>query len=322
MVTIFWNLPADAQRREDTLMACVLVAGLINIETTLRVSHFPIDYAPVRFPFFGINSTVSGVGYNVTRALATLGDDVTLLALTGQDTGDALTRDALACHGIAADHVLTCIKHTPQSVILYDPSGQRAIFTDLKDIQEQTYPVGRFQQALAQADLAVLCNINFTRPLLPLAKAAGVPIATDVHAISDIHDPYNRDYMQHADILFQSHERLPCAPEAWVRQLWQHYDAPIVVIGLGGEGALLGVRADDAIERVQALHIRPVVSTIGAGDALFSAFIHHYTATADPYLALRKAVVFAAYKIGEAGAADGFLNAADLDALYHRMTRP
>ncbi len=42
-------------------MAKVLVSGLINIETTLKIDRFPFEYAPVRYPFFGVNSTVSGV---------------------------------------------------------------------------------------------------------------------------------------------------------------------------------------------------------------------------------------------------------------------
>jgi len=54
-------------------VASILVSGLINLETTLRVEGFPVPYAPVRFPFFGVNGTVSGVGYNVAKALTTLG---------------------------------------------------------------------------------------------------------------------------------------------------------------------------------------------------------------------------------------------------------
>ena len=50
----------------------ILVSGLINIETTLKIDAFPIPYQPVRYPFFGINSTVSGVGFNVSKALTTL----------------------------------------------------------------------------------------------------------------------------------------------------------------------------------------------------------------------------------------------------------
>lgn len=65
----------------------ILVSGLVNIETTVRVDGFPIPYLPVRYPFFGVRSTVSGVGYNVAKALSVLGSDVRLLALIGRDRG-------------------------------------------------------------------------------------------------------------------------------------------------------------------------------------------------------------------------------------------
>lgn len=39
----------------------ILVAGLIDTETTLRVEGFPIPYFPVRYPFFGVNSSVSTI---------------------------------------------------------------------------------------------------------------------------------------------------------------------------------------------------------------------------------------------------------------------
>jgi ribokinase len=57
------------------------------------------------------------------------------------------------------------------------------------------------------------------------------------------------------------------------------------------------------------------VNTIGAGDALFSSFLHAYSRDGDPYEAIQKAVVFASYKIGETGAAEGFLKAQELDNL-------
>lgn len=53
----------------------ILISGLINLETSLRVDGFPLPYFPVRYPFFGVNSTVSGVGFNVAKALTTLGDE-------------------------------------------------------------------------------------------------------------------------------------------------------------------------------------------------------------------------------------------------------
>jgi ribokinase len=164
-----------------------------------------------------------------------------------------------------------------------------------------------------------MCNVNFSRAHLATVRERGIPLATDVHTISDLDDSYNRDFMEAADILFMSDEHLPMAPEDWARAVMARYAPEILVIGLGGEGALLALRGEDAIEHLPAIYTRDVVSTIGAGDALFAAFVHVYARTRDPYLALRKATVFASYKIGAAGAADGFLTESALDAWYHRV---
>lgn len=275
-------------------MAKILVSGLINLETTLRVDSFPLDYEPVRYPFHGAASTVSGVGYNLSKALNTLGDQVTLLSLIGADPPGWLARQALAQDGLPDAGVLTCPTATAQSVILYEPGGRRQIHVDLKDLQEQVYPPEGIPAALSACDLAVLCNINFSRPMLAAARQAGVPVATDVHTISDLDDPYNRDFMAAADILFMSDERLPCSPEDWAARLLERYPAEIMVIGLGAQGALLAVRHDGFSGRFPAVHLRPVVNSIGAGDALFSCFLHEYLAQPDPYRALQGAQVFAA----------------------------
>ena len=105
-------------------MRRILVSGLINIETTLLVEDFPIVYEPVRFPFFGIQSSVSGVGYNVAKALTVLGDDVRLLSLIGEDMAGRLVLDSLAADGIPGERVITALRQTPQSAILYDRTGQ------------------------------------------------------------------------------------------------------------------------------------------------------------------------------------------------------
>ncbi len=293
-------------------MARFLVSGLINLETTLQVETFPVHYEPVRYPFHGVASTVSGVGYNISKALGTLGDQVTLLSLIGDDPPGWLARRTLAQDGVPAAGVLTCPSATAQSVILFGPDGRRQIHVDLKDIQEQVYPPGGYQAALAACDLAILCNINFSRPLLAAARQAGVRVATDVHTLSDLDDPYNRDFMAAAHILFMSDERLPCAPEDWALRVLERCPAEILVIGLGAQGALLAVRRDGFMGRFPAVHLRPVVSSIGAGDALFSCFLHETLSQSDPYRALQRAQVFAAYKIGSAGAAEGFLDAAGL----------
>lgn len=300
-------------------MARILVSGLINLETTLRVERFPIAYQPVRYPFGGVESTVSGVGFNVAKALGGLGDRVTFLSLIGRDPVADLVTRALAEAGISGEYVRPALPDTPQSVILYDGSGRRQINVDLKDIQERRYPEYVFNRALARCELAVLCNVNFSRPFLEEARAAGKAIATDVHAISDLEDDYNRAFMAAADILFMSDERLPCQPEVWAREVAARYGPQVLVIGLGAAGALLAVPADGFMERLPAVNIRSVVNTVGAGDALFSAFVHFFHKHRDPYRALRQATIFAAFKIGERGAADGFLDEANVAAWMERV---
>ena len=296
-------------------MGGVLVSGLINIETTLKVERFPIEYLPVRFPFYGVNSTVSGVGFNVAKALTVLGDQAQLLSLIGRDPAGTLVREALRAASLNGGGVLDQLAHTPQSVIIFDETGRRQIHVDLKDIQEQVYPIEQFEQALHRCSLAALCNINFSRPFLARARQAGKLVATDVHTIASLDDAYNQDFMAAADILFMSDEQLPLSPEEMARRVWDRFGAEVVVIGLGSKGALLAARQDHILERLPAVATRPVISSIGAGDALFSCFIHYYAKTRDPYLSLQRAMVFASYKIGETGAADGFLDEASLERL-------
>lgn len=294
-------------------MSRFFLSGLINLETTLAVEGFPLDYFPVHYPFFGIQTTVSGVGFNLAAALTGLGNQVRLASLIGPDGNGALARKALAAAGIPDGLVLNRARDTAQSVILYDPHGRRQIHVDLKAIQDLHYPEAYARDALRQSDLAVLCNINFSRNLLPLARRIGVPVATDVHDLADIEDDYNRDFMEGAQILFLSDARLPDTPEAFARALLRRYQVRILVIGLGAEGALLAVREDDSIGRFPAVYTRPVVNTIGAGDALFAAFSDRYLRSKDPYRALQQAIVFASYKVGAKGAAQGFLSGKELD---------
>lgn len=298
-------------------MARVLVAGLINIETTLRVDSFPLHYNPVNYPFGGVASSVSGVGLNVARALQVLGHDVRLAAMIGNDPAGQWVLGQLAAWNLPSDLVIPCLDATPQSVILYDRDGRRQIHVDLKTIQETDYPADRLADEWPHLDLAALCNINFSRALIPYAKTHACRVATDVHALADLDDVYNRDFMAAADILFMSHEHLPLSAEATIHALVERHGTPEIVIGQGKAGALLGGCAVSEPDHVSSVTTRPVVNTIGAGDALFSAYLHGRLTGRDPIAALRQAVVFASWKIGVASASNGFLDARQLEALIN-----
>jgi len=298
-------------------MATILVSGLINIETTLRVEHFPIHYVPVRYLFDEINSTVSGVGYNVAKALRVLGDEVRLLSIIGKDPFARWVVDELAKDGISNAYILPNSDDTARSIILFDQEGKRQINLDLKEIQQLEYPSDIFDEAVKGCELVALCNINFSRPMLKRAQTAGKIIATDVHTINDLDDEYNLDFMKAANILFMSDEALPLDPEAWIKEVISTYGTDIIVVGMGKEGVLMSVKGDQFVGRFPALNVRPVKNTIGAGDALFSAFIHFFVRSRDPYHAIRKAILFASYKIGAKSAAEGFLTAEKLEKMVN-----
>lgn len=293
-------------------MKKIVLAGLINIETTVAIGDFPIEYCPIDYRFFGVQSTVSGVGYNLSKALKTLGSEVEILSLAGKDIFKPIIDSEFKKEGISTEYVLEELDNIPQSVILYDTDGRRKINLDLKDIQDREYPVEKVKNLIAAADLVVACNINFARTVLREAKKLGKLIATDVHVIGSTEDEYNKEFMQAADILFFSNEGIYGREEEFVKEVIAKYDNEIIVVGCGKEGALLYVKADDKFVKYPAVSTRKIVSTVGAGDALFSSFIHFYINGYTPYDAIRNAVIFASYKIGEKGGANGFLTEAEL----------
>jgi len=217
--------------------------------------------------------------------LRTLGDEVELLSLTGRDPMASLFEQALERDGLPAGQVLPILGETPQSVILHDGDGRRQIHVDLKDVQQVPYP--------AKRQGAVVCAVEFSRPLVGPARQAGTLVVTDLQAVRDLDDPYDRDFLRAAHLLFMSDELLPASPEEVAREALARFPAKVVVIGMGAAGALLATRDDGLVGRFPALSTRPVVSTIGASDALLSA----------------------SWKFGVAGAAEGFLDRLQLDAM-------
>lgn len=297
-------------------MSNILVSGLINTETSVKIRQFPIHYYPIDYPFFGINTAVSGVAYNIAKALRVLSDDVTLLSMTGRDFPAEYIKAQLIAAGLSTAHIQPVLRETPNSVVLYDETGKRQIYCDLKGIQESGY--GFPPDICRDMDMVVACNTNFNRPLLRLARDAGKTIATDVHVLSDIHDGYNRDFMQYADILFLSDEGIGGDYRDFLLALAGTYGCRIIVLGRGSQGAAMYLRDEYRIYSLPAARVGPIVNTVGAGDALFSAFIHYYAKGLAPLDALIRGQLFAAAKIRASGAAEGFVTEAEIEGLSVR----
>ena len=300
-------------------MSRILISGLVNVETTLNIGQFPVQYTPIEYKFFGLKSNVAGVAYNVAKALVTLDNNVELLSMLGKDGDAKIVLEGLENGGISDTYILPKLHETPTSLILFDDEGKRKIYCDLKDIQESDYPMENAMKVIEESDLVVACNCNFNRPLLKMAQEKGKIIATDVHVLSDLNDDYNRDFMQYGDIVFLSDEIIVSDnknPWDFLKEMYNMYAPKVIVLGRGSKGALMYLGEKDEFVELAAVKTGDVVNTVGAGDALFSAFVHFYAKGMEAVECLKRAQIFASLKIAYNGASLGFASEEEIERWY------
>lgn len=252
------------------------------------------------------------MGFNVAHALTRLGAGTRLLAFVGDDPAGQVVRETARGAGICL-HPMPA-PATPLSLVLTAPDGARQIYRDLKGLIGQAAPIPVFRDALAESRVAVLTNVAWTRDLLPLARAAGVPVVSDLQATPGPGHPYDLPYLADADVIFLSGANLELPLEDTLRAYRAACDPEIIVIALGADGALLSERGR-APWHQPAVPTRPVVSTNGAGDALLAAFVRAYFGGLEAREALRLGCTFASWKCGESGGAAGHLTRTELSAM-------
>lgn len=301
-------------------MSRIVVVGVSSLYITLPVEQFPVPYEPTRQPPW-MHVGVGGVGAHVARVLDGLGDQVDLYTVVGDDPAGAAIRRELRRHGLDGPGVVTG-PGSSLGVVLVDQAGRRAGRPYLGAVDAVTYPARTFADTAAGADLAVVTNTVFARSLLPRAVDLRVPIAVDVHLIADLEDPYDRPWLEVADVLFCSHDALPCPPEQWIARVFARYPGcGVVGVGKGARGCVLGTR-DGRLLEAEAVAPRGVANTTGAGDSLFASFLHAWLAEGNPAEALAQAVLYAGWKVGDRSPVDAQLAAGELAGLRERHPVP
>ncbi|MEV0082986.1 carbohydrate kinase family protein [Saccharopolyspora sp. NPDC050642] len=295
----------------------IVVAGVASLAINVGVQD------PTRITKEGpwyprwLESGVGGAGGHISTILSGLGDDVSLCTVVGGDRTGALIRRELDDRNLNGPEVVEGAS-SALAVVLVAPSGDRVVYSHMTSIAAVQYPVETFQEAVRGADLAVLTSIDFTRPLLPAAVLQGVPIAVDVNVIADIDDDRYGPWLEVADIVFCSHERLPCPAEEWIAQVFRRYPGCLLTaVSRGGRGCLLGLR-DGRLVQADAVAPLGVCNTSSAGDSLFASFLHSWLATGNPVEALSDAVVYAGWRIGHRFPSGVLLGEADLANLRSR----
>jgi sugar/nucleoside kinase (ribokinase family) len=246
-------------------MPHVVVAGPASWNTLVQVPALPEPRAQTLFAL-GHTDGLGGTSAGKALTLARLGVDVTLRTALGDDElADRITA--------ALDHPrLTLAAQrgrgpSERHLNLMAPDGSRlSIYLDLPP---DPGPVpDAVRDAIAHADVVVTDLADHARQVIPLARAAGVPVWCDLHDYDGVAE-FHREFAAAADVVVLSGERLPDVRAFLDERIAA--GARWAVCTLGARGAVGLGRTEGWVE-VAALPVE-VLDTNGAGDAFVSGLL-------------------------------------------------
>lgn len=311
-MTFSWDDESDLKNYEGS-MSKFVVAGIIQIETIVKVDRIPIEYAPVTSAPNTIFTSAGGDAFNESLALRWLGDKVDLLSVVGRNQDMSVLNPTDREVTLNTDYILPIIDSTPTQVVLYDKDRQEQIFEDIKGLREAEYRMSMVPPMVAGCDIVVLSNANFCRPFIEVAKQYNKKIAVNIHTYLTEKEKYNVDFLENASILYFSDDTIKSDPFDFVRDIADRYNTDIIILGQGSKGLILYDRQKDINVHYDTVKTNEVVNTTGAGNAMFACFLHYYQETGDSVLAIKNAMLFASYKIGYMGTSNGFMTVEQLE---------
>lgn len=288
-------------------MGKFLVAGIVQRETIVKVDRLPIGYERLTEKPNTIYMNTGGDAYNEAVALSWLGNSVDFMTMVSEGESMQLINPPDAEIKLVTDYVLPVLKATPTAVVFCDPDRKQQIFEDIKDIRDAVYDESLFAERAGRAELLLLSNANFARPLIQIGRELRKPIAVNLKEYRRDKLDYNEDFLKAADILYVSDDYLIDEPYEFVKELAAKYRPEIIILGQGAAGLILYDKNKNIITHYNTVKTNEIVNTAGAGNALFSCFLHFYNKTHDSVYAVKNAMLFASYKIGFTGTSNGFL---------------
>lgn len=250
----------------------ILVLGGASLDTIVHLDALPEPVPQTVWPkraYRTLGSTGAGKALN----LAALGHEVIFHTLLGDDPEAGVIRQELAHPNI---HLLveTTDAATEQHVNLMTEKGERISLFVQPPAEPESVDWRPVETALARAQVLVANILAYVKPALPVLKASGKPLWTDLHDY-DGQNPYHQPFIDAADVIFLSSDNLP----DYRQTLWALVEQgkAFVVCTHGKDGATLVTRDGQWLEQ-PAIEVPRVVDTNGAGDAFFSGFLSGYLA--------------------------------------------
>ncbi|MET9763781.1 PfkB family carbohydrate kinase [Streptomyces sp. NPDC006372] len=249
----------------------VLVLGGAGVDTIVNVPELPLPFADSHMIRPGIVTRAGQSGDFVALGTTALGLRTHHIDMLGDDPEGDLVRALHRDHGIA----LTAVPQplgTKRAINLVGPDGRRqSLYDATRTADTDRLPEATVRELAAASRHA---HVVITQPCaraLPVLRAAGVTISTDLHDW-DGSNPYHEPFAHQADLVFLSTTALT-DPERTMRRIAERGRARVVVATAGAAGAYL--LADGDLTHVPAAPPpAPVVDSNGAGDAFAAAFVH------------------------------------------------
>lgn len=288
-------------------MGKFLVAGVVQRETIVKVDNIPIGYMGITERPNTIFTSTGGDAYNESLALKWLGNSVDLMSMVGEGESMDLVNPPGCEVELVTDYVLPRLADTPIAVLFYDENRKQQIFEDIKNLGDVPYDLALFRERAKRAEMLVVSDANFCRPLIGIGKELRKPIAVNIREYTEEKAYFNEDFLKGGDILYISDDRLVGDPYEFVKLLAAKYRPQIIILGQGAAGLILYDKNKNIIAHYNTVKTHKTVNTVGAGNALFSCFLHFYNKTKDSVFAVKNAMLFASYKIGFMGTSSVFM---------------
>lgn len=289
-------------------MSKFMVAGFVQVETIVDVAELPLPYKEFESIPESINTGMGGAGFNEAMALRWLGDEVDFMSMMSKH----MSREQIKVHlekneiDLCMDYILPKLDGMPATVVLYTKEKKQT-YEDVKDIRTVEYDVDLFERQIQDKDMVLISNCNFCRPVLQLAQKYNKPLALNVRSMRAEKIANKADFLAAANILYISDDDLEGDPYACINECKEKYDPEIIIMGIGNKGVILYTKEDNSVIEYKPVKTYDVVNTVGAGNAMFSAFLHYYVKTKDAKDAIKNALLFVSYKINFVGTSNGFM---------------
>jgi ribokinase/sulfofructose kinase len=294
------------RRDESTAAPRVTAIGAAAVDEWYAVSNIP---EPDGGAFaHDVTAAPGGVGANVAVALDRLGRDVGLVSRVGDDEYGRRATAWLADTGVDTDRVIVGDEPTTRSLVLRDPTGERAIVTTGESFRSLRLDDATLERTLESAVVFVTAYTpdRVARRLLDAVVAR--PAATRPALVFDLSGPVTElvgrgtapetihGYVHHADLFVAGGVATPAyfgSDAAAVERLRQirTTDVGPAVLTHGAEG--MTAITNERVRPFDAFDV-DVVDTTGAGDAFIAGLIDQWLLATDTSAAIDDAVRFAA----------------------------